>query len=81
MTENAPNQDQARGEALRHVIERVNSWQETATDGTIADELDRGLREAGITLTDAERYDLVQRISEGADIDVKQFDPPSGGPA
>lgn len=81
MTDNVPNQDQARTEALRHVVERVTAWQETAPDGTIADELDRGLREAGITLNEAERYDLVHRISAGRDVDLTRFTQPEGGPA
>ncbi|MBE7324160.1 hypothetical protein IEQ44_05805 [Nocardioides sp. Y6] len=89
MTENAehtsdnqtPDQDQARAEALQRVVERVNAWQETATDGTIADELDRGLQEAGLTLTDDQRERLVAQISDGADVDVSDYNETGGGPA
>lgn len=76
-----PDQDQARAEALERVVERVNAWQETATEGTIADELDRGLREAGLALTDEQRDRLVQQISDGADVDVRDYNETGGGPA
>ncbi|QCX27574.1 hypothetical protein [Nocardioides jishulii] len=76
------NQDSARTEALQRVIERVTSWQETATDGTIHDELDKGLREAGVTLTEAQRDQLVHDISEGREIDVAALaTTDEGGPA
>lgn len=75
------DQNDARAEALQRVIERVNAWQETATDGTIADELDRGLRDAGITLGDAERERLITQISDGADVDVSDYNQTGGGPA
>lgn len=82
MTENnGPTQDEARTEALTRVVERVSAWQETATDGTIEQELERGLREAGVTLSEQERERLVAQISEGADIDVSEYNPPEGGPA
>lgn len=76
------NQDSARTEALQRVIERVTSWQETATDGTIHDELDKGLREAGVTLTETQRNQLVDDISEGREIDVAALAATDeGGPA
>ena len=59
------DQNSARREALERVVEKVVSWQETATEGTVHEELDRGLAEAGITLTDAQRDDLARRISDG----------------
>jgi uncharacterized protein YpuA (DUF1002 family) len=64
------NQDNARTEALRRVVERVTAWQETATDGTIHEELDRGLREAGVTLTDEQRDRVTEQISSGQEVDV-----------
>lgn len=75
------DQDDARAEALQRVVERVNAWQETATDGTIAEELDRGLRDAGITLNDTERERLVAQISAGKRVDVSDYNETGGGPA
>lgn len=75
------NQDDARNEALQRVIERVNAWQESATEGTVREELDRGLREAGIALTDDQRDDLAARISDSGEIDVARYAPGEGGPA
>jgi uncharacterized membrane-anchored protein YjiN (DUF445 family) len=65
----------ARTEALRNVVDRVSSWQETATDGTIREELDRALTEAGIELSDAEREQITQQISDGQDVDVDALAP------
>jgi hypothetical protein len=61
----------------------VSSWQETAPDGTIHDELDRGLREAGVTLTEEQRDRVVQQISDGEEVDVEALaaDSADGGPA
>ena len=82
---NMPDMDQqaTRTEALERVVERVNAWQETATEGTIHDELDRGLREAGVTLTDQQRDELAEQISSGQHVDVAAYaaDSESGGPA
>ena len=79
-----PEHDQhaARREALERVVERVTSWQETATEGTVHDELDRGLAEAGVTLTAAQRDDVAARISAGRDVDVAALsrDAEAGGP-
>ncbi|MFC6697386.1 hypothetical protein [Nocardioides daphniae] len=76
------NQDNARTEALQRVVERVTSWQETATEGTIHDELDKGLREAGITLTEAQRDQVAEDISEGREVDVASLGASDeGGPA
>ena len=77
------NQQDARVAALQAVVDRVSSWQETAPDGTIHDELDRGLREAGVTLTDEQRDLVVQQISDGQEVDVPALaaDSEAGGPA
>jgi hypothetical protein len=61
----------ARTEALRNVVDRVSSWQETATDGTIREELDRALGEVGLELSDAQRDRITQQISDGEDVDVE----------
>ena len=77
------NQQDARVAALQAVVDRVSSWQETAPESTIHDELDRGLREAGVTLTDEQRDQVVQRISDGQEVDVEALaaDSAAGGPA
>ena len=72
----------ARTEALYRVVERITAWQETATEGTIEDELDKGLREAGVTLSDEQRNAVAQQISEGKDVDIDSLASPDvGGPA
>ena len=77
------NQDSARVEALRGVVERVTAWQETAPEGTIRDELVKALHEAGVTLTE-EQTDLVtEKIShqEIVDVDLLATHRGEGGPA
>lgn len=83
MTENQTDQQAARVEALQGVVDRVTSWQETATEGTIHDELDRGLQEAGVTLTDAQRDRVAEQIGAGEEVDVDALaaDSEAGGPA
>lgn len=82
MTEQ-PNQQDARKQALADVVERVRSWQETATEGTVHQELDRGLAEAGVTLTDEQRDRVAQQISDGEDVHIDDLaaDSDAGGPA
>jgi uncharacterized protein YpuA (DUF1002 family) len=60
----------ARTEALRNVVDRVTSWQETATEGTIREELDSALGEVGIDLSEAQRQRVTEQISDGEDVDV-----------
>lgn len=79
------DQDQhaARREAIERVVERVTSWQETATEGTVEEELDRGLAEAGVSLTAEQRADVAERIAAGQAVDVDRIagDAEGGGPA
>jgi uncharacterized protein YpuA (DUF1002 family) len=63
----------ARTEALRNVVDRVTAWQESATDGTIREELDSALGEVGIDLTDAQREQVTRKISDGQDVDVESL--------
>ena len=51
-----------RAEALQAVFERVNSWQDTAADGTVEKELREGLTEAQIALDDADVQKLIDEI-------------------
>ncbi|MBC7274920.1 hypothetical protein [Nocardioides sp.] len=77
------NQDDARVQALRGVIERVNAWQETAPDGTIREELDKALQEAGVTLTEEQQERVTEQISrqEEVDVDLLAAHSGEGGPA
>jgi hypothetical protein len=77
------DQHAARREALERVVERVSSWQETATEGTVHDELDRGLAEAGVTLTPEQRDDVAARIADGEPVELDRIaaDAEGGGPA
>ena len=77
------DQHGARREALERVVERVTAWQETATEGTVREELDRGLAEAGVTLTAGQLEDVAGRISDGGAVDVARLaaDAEGGGPA
>jgi len=82
MTE-MPDQQSARVEALRAVVERVTTSQETAPESTIHEELDHGLREAGVTLTEEQRDRVAEQIGSGEDVDVEALaaDSDAGGPA
>ena len=53
---------QAATEAAQRVIEDVSSWQYSAEDRVIADELDRGLQAAGVRLDDDERTRILAAI-------------------
>lgn len=77
------DQHGARREALQGVIDRVTSWQETATEGTVHEELDRGLAEAGVTLTAEQRDTVAQQITDGERVDIDELsaDAEAGGPA
>lgn len=77
------NQHSARAEALRRVVERVTAWQETATEGTIHEELDKGLREANLTLTPDQRELVAQQIAagRGVEVDALSIEGEGDGPA
>lgn len=77
------NQDDARVQALRGVVERVTAWQETAPEGTIREELGKALHEAGVTLTEDQQELVTERISrqEEVEVDLLAADSGEGGPA
>jgi hypothetical protein len=52
--------------AIQAVVDRVSSWQETATEGTIDTELRKGLDEVGVELTDRQIGVLVAAIESDA---------------
>ena len=64
---------QAATEAAQRVVDEVSSYQYSAEDGTIADQLDRGLAQAKVSLDDEERTRVL------ADIDGMK-DEQSGAP-
>jgi hypothetical protein len=47
-------------ETVQAVVDRVSSYQDGATEGTIADELRRGLDQAGVEMAD----DQVQKLAD-----------------
>jgi hypothetical protein len=51
-------------EAVQAVVDRVTSWQDGATEGTVAEELRKGLGEAGVTLGDDEVATLASAIED-----------------
>jgi hypothetical protein len=54
--------DSSRAEAVQAVVDRVTSWQDGATEGTVAEELRRGFDEAGVDVTDDEVTTLADAI-------------------
>lgn len=59
--------DQAAVEAAQRVVEEVSSWEYSAERDTIADQLDEGLRKAGVTLDDDERTRILAEIDDMKD--------------
>jgi hypothetical protein len=60
-------------EAVQNVVDRVTSWQDGATEGTVESELRRGLDEAGVSLADDEVTSLASAIEdEHAAIDAAE---------
>jgi hypothetical protein len=51
-------------ETVQAVVDRVSSYQDGATEGTIADELRRGLDEAGVEIPDDQVRKLADAIEE-----------------
>ncbi len=58
---------QAAVEAAQRVVEEVSSWQYSADDGMIADQLDEGLAKAGVRLDDEERQRILAEIDDMKD--------------
>lgn len=58
-------------EAVQAVVDRVSSWQDGATEGTVASELRKGATEAGVDLTEDEIEKLADAIeSEHGAVDA-----------
>jgi len=49
-------------QAIQAVVDRVTSWQDGATEGTVADELRRGVDEVGVELGESEIARLADAI-------------------
>jgi len=56
--------EQERLEAIQAVVDRVTSWQDGATEGTVEEELRRGVQQVGVDLTDAEIRKLADVIED-----------------
>ena len=55
---------QAAVEAAQRVVDDVSSYQYSAEDSTIAQQLDEGLREAKVSLDDEERTRILAEIDD-----------------
>ena len=51
-------------EAVQAVVDRVTSWQDGAPEGTVEDELRKGLGEAGVDLPDDQVVALASAIED-----------------
>ncbi|WP_229051583.1 hypothetical protein [Aeromicrobium sp. Leaf350] len=60
-------------EAIQNVVDRVSSYQDGAPEGTVADELRKGLDEADVTVEEDQLDRLAQAI-DAADGDVNASD-------
>ena len=58
---------QAAVEAAQRVVDEVSSYQYSAEDSTIAQQLDEGLREAKVSLDDGERTRILAEIDDMKD--------------
>jgi hypothetical protein len=51
-------------EAIQNVVDRVTSWQDGATEGTVEDELRRGFDEAGVEVVSTDVTTLAAAIED-----------------
>jgi hypothetical protein len=65
--------DSNQTEAVQNVVDRVASYQDGATEGTVEQELRHGLSEAGVELGDEQVRALADAIeADPADVQVAQ---------
>lgn len=65
--------DNPETEAIQLVVDRVSSWQDGATEGTVAEELRKGFDEAGIEVEPNEVDKLAAAIqAEHGDVVVAE---------
>ena len=62
---------EARVEALQAVVDRVSSWQESAPEETIREELDAALVDVGLDLDEGVKKRIVHQIHEDETVDVR----------
>ncbi|NYE35626.1 hypothetical protein F4692_000730 [Nocardioides cavernae] len=58
---------QAAIEAAQRVVDEVSSWQYSAEDSTIAQQLDEGLAKAQVTISDDEKARILAEIDQMKD--------------
>lgn len=51
-------------ETIQAVVDRVTSWQDGATEGTVEQELRDGFREAGVDVADGDVHKLADAIQD-----------------
>ena len=51
-------------ETIQAVVDRVTSWQDGATEGTVAEELRKGFGEAGVEVPEADVARLADAIED-----------------
>lgn len=73
-TVDQPDVVEAKVAALQAVVDRLASWQDGAEVKTLREELDEGLDEAGIDVTDDVRERIIEHLREDAShVDARQF--------
>lgn len=73
-TVDQPDVDDAKVTALQAVVDRLASWQDGAEEKTLRQELDEGLDEAGIDVTDDVRERIVEHLrQDAAHVDARTF--------
>ena len=69
-----PEEKSAQTEAVQAVVDRVAAWQHGATDGTVLEEVRKGLDEVGVQL-DSGQVDAIAEAIEADDgpVDASRF--------
>ncbi len=60
----AMTDENAKMEAIQAVVDRVTSWQDGATEGTVEEELRKGFTEAGVDVSEADVTKLADAIED-----------------
>lgn len=60
----ADHMSDERTEAVQAVVDRVTSWQDGATEGTVETELRKGFGEVGVEVPDADVTKLARAIED-----------------
>jgi hypothetical protein len=64
ITENTDPSRDERGQAIQAVVDRVSSWQDGATEGTVEQELRDGFAETGVDVSDDDVRKLADAIQD-----------------